>query len=90
MYEENQGECSRRESTSLLVLDLDRDKTQPTKHLALLLVNTSKTCSSRLIATYCHLSETAVAVAHEDETVRVWFGSASQETVPLEETLIYL
>ena len=34
--------------------------------------------------------ETVVAVAHDAATVRVWFGSASQETVPLDETLMNL
>ncbi|KAL2293215.1 hypothetical protein FJTKL_05180 [Diaporthe vaccinii] len=65
--------------------------TPPLRHPASLLVNVRKTRSCRhLLAFYCHVLETVVAVAHDAATVRVWFGSASQETVPLDETLIYL
>lgn len=87
----NQGEYSRRESTALLVLDLRRNKTQPPRHPTSFLVNVRKTRSyCHLLAFYCHVLATVVAVAHDDATVRVWFGSASQETVPLDETLMYL
>lgn len=87
----NEGVYSRRKPTALLVLDLRRHKMQLLKHPASLLVNARKPRSCcHHTAFYCQLLETVVEVAHDDATVRVWFGSASQETVPVDETRINL